>query len=410
MPPALTRDAVDADFPAAHSMDTDWFAVDRDGRVALFDSGENGAVADGSARLDHGLSLDQFAPHAPGSVAVDDVDGLYATASPGHEFEYPRGQGRLVTFVRSLDAVADSLASGDAVALAGGKRPAVAWVREGRDALDRLHRARECRRCLLVEHAARTSDGREPGDVGVYRYAHAPDAGTPQPYTRVQRPSRPLHLDALPAPLRAKVGAVRFADVSFEADARVQPFEHAPSHAYKASGWCGTDGEVHAVPGREAEFAREYGVGAGDVLFYAVGDEYGCFSNFYPAPVRLKGRAWPTTEHYFQAQKFAGTKHEEAVRAAKTPMLAARMGRDRSLPLRRDWEAVKDAVMRDAVRAKFEQHADLREVLLATGDARLVEHTENDSYWGDGGDGSGRNRLGEILMEVRAALRAGSGQ
>ena len=50
--------------------------------------------------------------------------------------------------------------------------------------------------------------------------------------------------------------------------------------------------------------------------------------------------------------------------------------------------------MHEAVLAKFTQHADLREILLATGDARIVEHTENDAYWGDGGDGSGKNRLG----------------
>jgi N-glycosidase YbiA len=44
---------------------------------------------------------------------------------------------------------------------------------------------------------------------------------------------------------------------------------------------------------------------------------------------------------------------------------------------------------------------------LATGDAKIVEHTENDAYWGDGGDGSGQNKLGQILMEVREELRHG---
>ena len=83
------------------------------------------------------------------------------------------------------------------------------------------------------------------------------------------------------------------------------------------------------------------------------------------------------------------------------------MGRDRKKPLRPDWEAVKDDIMREAVGAKFRQHADLGVLLLATGDALLVEHTANDSYWGDGGDGSGRNMLGRILMEVREALRTG---
>ncbi len=86
-------------------------------------------------------------------------------------------------------------------------------------------------------------------------------------------------------------------------------------------------------------------------------------------------------------------------------MIAARMGRSRKRPLRKDWEAVKDAIMYEAVLAKFTQHTDLRELLLATGDAKLVEHTENDAYWGDGGDGSGKNRLGRILMRVREELR-----
>jgi ribA/ribD-fused uncharacterized protein len=63
--------------------------------------------------------------------------------------------------------------------------------------------------------------------------------------------------------------------------------------------------------------------------------------------------------------------------------------------------------MLEAVRAKFTQHADLRETLLGTGLSKNVEHTENDAYWGDGGDGRGKNRLGEILMSVREELRAG---
>lgn len=66
---------------------------------------------------------------------------------------------------------------------------------------------------------------------------------------------------------------------------------------------------------------------------------------------------------------------------------------------------MKIAVMRKAVHAKFTQHADLAAALLATGDAKIVEHTDNDDYWGDGGDGSGKNWLGKILMEVRADLQ-----
>lgn len=142
------------------------------------------------------------------------------------------------------------------------------------------------------------------------------------------------------------------------------------------------------------------------VLFYAAGDPYGEFSNFAPFPIRLKDKVWPTSEHYFQAQKFAGTRDEEEVRRARSPMIAARMGRSRSRPLRKDWEQVKDQVMLEALRAKFAQHDALKELLLGTGDAQLVEHTSKDRYWADGGDGTGRNQLGVLLMKVRSELKA----
>lgn len=140
------------------------------------------------------------------------------------------------------------------------------------------------------------------------------------------------------------------------------------------------------------------------IEFYRVNEDYGCFSNFAPYPIILKGKEWPTSEHFFQAQKFVGTEHEEAIRLAKSPKIAASMGRSWERPLRPDWEEVKDDVMRDAVLAKFTQHKKIRRILMDTGDALLVEHTWRDSYWGDGGDGQGQNRLGQILMEVREEL------
>ncbi len=119
----------------------------------------------------------------------------------------------------------------------------------------------------------------------------------------------------------------------------------------------------------------------------------------------IDGKTWPTTEHNFQAHKHAGEPREEEIRNAPTPTKAARLGRDPSVPIRKDWELVKDDVMRTAVLAKFEQHESLRCLLLSTGISLIVEHTPNDSYWGDGGDGSGRNMLGRSLMEVREAIR-----
>jgi ribA/ribD-fused uncharacterized protein len=141
------------------------------------------------------------------------------------------------------------------------------------------------------------------------------------------------------------------------------------------------------------------------IYFYSTIDACGCFSNFSRHGFELGGRYWPTAEHYFQAQKFAGTQYAEHVARARTPKEAAERGQTRSVPLRPDWESAKDEVMRAAVRRKFETHADIRAVLLGTGDEELVENAPGDYYWGCGADGSGRNVLGRILMEVREALR-----
>ncbi len=146
------------------------------------------------------------------------------------------------------------------------------------------------------------------------------------------------------------------------------------------------------------------------IYFYSTKDEYGEFSNFKAYPFELHGKTWRTVEHYFQAQKFAGTEHEEALRNTPSPMVVARMGRSRKRPLRADWEEVKDDIMRQAVLAKFQQHAELRGLLLSTGAEEIVEKTTRDYYWGCGTDGTGQNMLGKILMEVRDKLREEVGE
>ncbi len=144
------------------------------------------------------------------------------------------------------------------------------------------------------------------------------------------------------------------------------------------------------------------------IEFYKVSEPYGEFSNFAPFPIEIDGNRWATNEHYFQGQKFADPQRAEAIRQTPSPMIAARMGRSRQHPLRADWEQVKEQIMHQALVAKFTQHPELRRLLLQTGDAEIVEHTSNDSYWGDGGDGSGKNMLGRILMRVRDELRDNS--
>jgi ribA/ribD-fused uncharacterized protein len=148
------------------------------------------------------------------------------------------------------------------------------------------------------------------------------------------------------------------------------------------------------------------------IRFYRVNEPYGAFSNFSPHPITLDGLRWPTTEHYFQAQKFTGVDpaYVEEIRAAKSPMIAARLGRSRNVKLRRDWESVKDDVMRRAVFAKFTSHRDAHDLLLSTGGEPIIEDTTDDHYWGGGTKGTGKNMLGLILLEVREQLRVATAE
>ncbi|KOG56902.1 Swarming motility protein ybiA [Streptomyces virginiae] len=138
------------------------------------------------------------------------------------------------------------------------------------------------------------------------------------------------------------------------------------------------------------------------IYFYAAGEvSYGCLSNFSDRGFDLDGVWWPTSEHYFQAQKCKGTRHTDLIRFARTPLRAAEMGRDSSKPLRRDWKRVQDEVMRRVVATKFRAHADIRDILLSTGDEEIVEDTTTDHCWGRGSTGNGKNRLGRILVRTR---------
>jgi N-glycosidase YbiA len=141
------------------------------------------------------------------------------------------------------------------------------------------------------------------------------------------------------------------------------------------------------------------------VYFYAQTDPYAEFSNFAPYGLAKDGVWWPTVEHYFQAQKFEDKDYREKIRRAGRPKEAKALGMTRQMPLRSDWEEVKDGVMLDAVGGKFRTHAKLAALLLSTENRMIVENAPMDAYWGCGPDGSGLNKLGTILMQVRKELR-----
>lgn len=141
------------------------------------------------------------------------------------------------------------------------------------------------------------------------------------------------------------------------------------------------------------------------IYFYHSNQPWGELSNFSKHAVLIDGIIWPTTEHYYQAQKFQSKRHIEQIRCAASPILAKSTAYQMQDQFgRSDWIAVRESVMLFALRAKFTQHPNLAAKLRSSGERLLVELTKNDEYWGDPGDGSGQNRLGQLLMQVRSEL------
>jgi len=113
----------------------------------------------------------------------------------------------------------------------------------------------------------------------------------------------------------------------------------------------------------------------------------------------------PTIRHLILALLVGDTfTIADVVRTFQTPREAFDFFRNNKQFQRQDWAQVNVEVMRKAVWAKFTQHQDLCDMLMGTGAAKIVEHTTKDSFWGDGGDGSGKNMLGQLLMETRSRI------
>lgn len=142
-----------------------------------------------------------------------------------------------------------------------------------------------------------------------------------------------------------------------------------------------------------------------DILFYHSDQPWGEFSNFSQHSIYLDGKIWPTVEHYYQAQKYLGTEIEHEIRQARTSIHAKQLAHEHAkYTVHNDWQRVKESVMMIGLNAKFTQHPNLTKLLCNTNSRRIAEHTRNDSYWGDGIDGKGKNRLGELLMILRNQL------
>jgi ribA/ribD-fused uncharacterized protein len=147
-----------------------------------------------------------------------------------------------------------------------------------------------------------------------------------------------------------------------------------------------------------------------EIRFYRASEKpYGAFSNLYRREIEFEGELFATSEHAYQAGKARKTEVRRWLMAAPSPSLLAMAAHGLYYwDVAPGWSTSKFDRMRAVLRAKFSQHEDLRELLLSTGDARLVESATVDNevnrLWGEV-DGVGRNMLGVMLMDLREALR-----
>lgn len=144
------------------------------------------------------------------------------------------------------------------------------------------------------------------------------------------------------------------------------------------------------------------------IAFNSKNRTYQELSNFFAAEIVIDGKRYATNEHWYQSQKFATSDEDfaDVVRRSKTPQEAKNLGGSRQHPLRRDFEQVKEDIMYTGLKAKFTQHSKLHKLLLNTGTTPLVESAPWDSYWGNGRNGQGKNRMGFLLEKLRRELAA----
>lgn len=129
------------------------------------------------------------------------------------------------------------------------------------------------------------------------------------------------------------------------------------------------------------------------------------FSNFSAHRVEFKGVHYATVEHAFHAQKFTDDMLQQKIRECASPLAAWQLAQNLKLQRKTDWNDVKVRILTEIIRAKVQQHTEVRDALLATGDVEIIEVNPNDSFWGSGADGNGQNNTGKILMKIRDELR-----
>jgi hypothetical protein len=253
---------MDDDFPAAHSMDTCFFAIDREGHVAYFETGEAGAVPANALSGEDAYLVRQQLGQLPRVAVVHDRQGRQ---TPGRRSEFNEHRSALglpyptLMFLASLDPVQDEIAAGRAVEVPASEGVAVRFNELSEELAQRLHESGTCLGCSwLFQDEEREEQYPDLTARGLYTYSHTTENWISGPYGRVARPAQPIHVDQLPPRIRDAVKAMRFDSLSFATTPHIQPVEHAECFSWEPAYLDVTGKHIRPIPGKEEEYAETY--------------------------------------------------------------------------------------------------------------------------------------------------------
>jgi hypothetical protein len=250
------------DFPAAHSMDTYWFAVDRDGHVACFSTGEAGAVPEGSFAGDETYeAMGELRQLLPRTEVCYEREGrqMPGESTEGtHYFrEGGRGYGGVVVFLRSLDPVREDLDAGRAREVPARGCVAVTFGEDfPAETARRLHEGGHCLGCFY--HHEEDEDWPDMAARGLFVYDHLTDNWISGPYGRERSPVTPIHIDQLPPALRDPIKGMTFPDLRFADTSHIQPVDHASCFSWEGAYLDLTGKRIRPIPGMEELYTESY--------------------------------------------------------------------------------------------------------------------------------------------------------
>lgn len=135
------------------------------------------------------------------------------------------------------------------------------------------------------------------------------------------------------------------------------------------------------------------------------------FSPYTAHAIELNGKIFPTVEHAYQCQRYTDEKIVQEIINTKSPVKAWEISctyKHLQIPEFKN-EEYKLKIMKQLMELKTEQHEDVKQALIGSGDMQIIKHITTyppgDGFWDDGKNGEGLNHMGKIWMEIRDKIK-----